>query len=118
MTLNAPDAATASKADRLKLDLQNVASIILAARGLVAEGQAVNLTPLETEVRRLCDALGTLTPAENMPLRPMMVSLIDDLDKLAGDISRRHSELKSQLESLNSGSRAATAYVPPGVRRR
>jgi hypothetical protein len=118
MTLKAPDAAEAGKADRLKLDLQNVASIILAARGLVAEGQTVNLTPLETEVRRLCDEISAIPAAENMPLRPMMVSLIDDLDKLAGDISRRHDQLKSQLESLNSGSRVATAYVPPGVRRR
>ena len=106
------------KADSLKLDLQNVASIIGTARGLVAEGQTVNLTPLETEVRRLCDEIGVLPAPENMPLRPMMVSLIDDLDKLAEDIRRRHADLKSQLESLTSGSRAAAAYTPPGLRRR
>lgn len=118
MTLAPSDAATASQAGRLKLDLQNVASIILAARGLVTEGQTVNLLPLEKEVRRLCDEIGTLGAAENMPLRPMMVSLIDDLDKLTEDIRRRHAELKTQLESLNSGSRVASAYVPPGIRRR
>lgn len=118
MTLPTPDAATASKADGLKLDLQNVTSIILAARGLVAEGQNVNLVPLEKEVRRLCAEIGALGTAENMPLRPLMVSLIDDLDKLTADISRRHADLKNQLESLNTGSRVATAYAPPGARRR
>jgi hypothetical protein len=117
-SINASGAAMTSKAESLKLDLQNVASIIVAARGLVAEGQTVNLAPLEKEVRRLCEAISALDAAENMPLRPMMVSLIDDLDKLAEDMRRRHAELKSQLESLNTGSRVVTAYVPPGARRR
>jgi len=107
-----------NKAESLKLDLQNVASIIGTARGLVAEGQAVNLMPLEREVHRLCEEIGGLPAPGNMPLRPMMVSLIDDLDKLADDIRRRHDELKSQLESLNSGSRVAAAYAPPGLCRR
>ncbi|MFN4281250.1 MAG: hypothetical protein ACK4NA_01280 [Alphaproteobacteria bacterium] len=106
-----------AKAESLKLDLQNVASIIGTARALVAEGQPVNLAPLENEVRRLCETILALPGADNVPLRPMMVSLIDDLDKLAGDIRRRHADLKSQLESLSSGSRAAAAYTPPGLRR-
>ena len=106
------------KADNLKLDLQNVGAIIGTTRGLVTEGQTVNLTPLEKEVRRLCDEIGALPTPENMPLRPMIVSLIDDLDKLAEDIRRRHAELKRQLESLNSDSRVAAAYTPPGLHRR
>lgn len=104
--------------DSLKLDLQNVASIIGTARALVAEGQQVNLAPLEKEVQRLCGEIAALPAADNVPLRPMMVGLIDDLDKLAGDIRRRHADLKSQLESLSSGSRAAAAYAPPGLRQR
>jgi hypothetical protein len=113
-----PQPAGLSRTESLKLDLQNVASIIVAARGMVAAGQAVNLAPLEREVSRLCDAILALAPADNLPLRPMMVGLIDDLDKLADDMRRRHAELKSQLENLNTGSRVATAYVPPGLRRR
>lgn len=104
--------------ESLKLDLQNVASIIVAARGLVADGQTVDLAPLEKEVRRLCDAALALSGPENLPLRPMMVSLIDDLDKLADAVRQRHADLKSQLETLNSGSRVAAAYAPPGARRR
>lgn len=107
-----------TQADSMKLDLQNVASIIVAARGMVAAGQTVNLAPLEREVNRLCNAICAIPSADNLALRPMMVSLIDDLDKLADDVRRRHAELKSQLENLNSGSRVASAYVPPGTRRR
>lgn len=104
--------------ETLRLDLQNVSSIIIAARGLVAEGKAVNLAPLEREVRRLCDLITALPTIDNMPLRPAMVSLIDDLDKLAEDMRKRHAALKSQLENLNAGGRVAAAYVPPGMRRR
>ncbi|HEY4135728.1 MAG TPA: hypothetical protein VGO34_10990 [Alphaproteobacteria bacterium] len=112
------DGAAKATADGLRLDLQNVASIIVAARGMIATGQPVDLAALEREVRRLCDEICGLSAEESLPLRPAMVGLIDDLDRLAEDVRRRHAELKGQLESLNTGSRVAAAYVPPGLRRR
>lgn len=102
-----------SRIDLLRQDLQNVGSIVTAARGLIAKGQAVNLQPLEREVQRLCDQILKLPGAESAPLRPMMTGLIDELTKLAGEMRGHHAQLQEQLRELTSRERATAAYVTP-----
>ena len=102
-----------SRVDLLRQDLQNVGSIVTAARGLIAKGQAVNLQPLEREVQRLCDQILKLPGVENAPLRPMMTGLIDELTKLAGEMRGHHAQLQEQLRELTSRERATAAYVTP-----
>lgn len=97
----------------LRQDLQNVGSIVTAARSLVAKEQAVNLEPLEREVQRLCEEILKQPGVESAPLRPLMTGLIDDLTKLAGEMRGRHAQLQEQLRELTARERATTAYVPP-----
>lgn len=106
-----------SKMEMLRHDLQNVGSIIAAARGLIAKGQSINLQPLEREVKRLCDEIIKLPSMQNAPLRPVMVALIDDLDRLAGEMRARHAELQQQLKGLSERERATAAYGAPGAGR-
>lgn len=103
-----------SKIEVLRQDLMNLGSIITAARGLIAKGQAVNLEPLEREVQRLCDEIIRLPGADNAPLRPVMTGLIDELTKLASDMRGRHAQLQEQLRELTARERATAAYVKPG----
>lgn len=104
---------TGSQVDLLRQDLQNVGSIVTAARGLIAQGQAVNLEPLEREVQRLCEQILKLPGIEGAPLRPMMTGLIDELTKLAGEMRGHHAQLQEQLRELTSRERATAAYVTP-----
>lgn len=106
-----------SKTELLRQDLHNVGSIVSAARGLIKKGQAVNLEPLEREVQRLCDQIIKLPGVENAPLRPLMMGLIDELTKLAGEMRGHHTQLQEQLRELTARERATTAYVTPAQRR-
>jgi uncharacterized coiled-coil protein SlyX len=103
-----------SKIEIMRQDLQNLSSIVTAARGLIAKGQSVNLEPLEREVQRLCDQIIKLPGVENAPLRPMMTALIDELTKLAGEMRGHHAQLQEQLRELTARERATAAYVKPG----
>ena len=101
-------------AEDLKMDLQGLGSIVTAARGFVADGKVVDLVPLEQEIKRICDRITTLPADQNAPLRPVMVALIDDLDKLAAEIRDTHSELEGQLKSFSNHKTAIAAYAKGG----
>lgn len=104
-----------STAEELKSDLQGLGSIVTAARGYVADGKVVDLVPLEQEIKRICDAITALPEDQNAPLRPVMVALIDDLEKLAAEIRDTHSELEGQLQSLSNHTTAVAAYAKGGT---
>ena len=106
-----------SKTEQLRQDLNNIGSIVSAARGLITKGQGVNLEPLEHEVQRLCEDIIKLPGAESAPLRPLMMGLIDELNKLAGEMRGHHAQLQEQLRELTARDRVATAYVTPNQRR-
>ncbi len=101
-------------AEDLKTDLQGLGSIVTAARGFVADGKVVDLAPLEQEIKRICGSITALPADQNAPLKPVMVALIDDLDKLAAEIRDTHSELEGQLKSFSNHKTAIAAYAKGG----
>ncbi len=105
-------------AEDLKTDLQGLGSIVTAARGFVADGKVVDMAPLEQEIKRICGSITALPADQNAPLRPVMVALIDDLDKLAAEIRDTHSELEGQLKSFSNHKTAIAAYAKGGGRRK
>ncbi len=107
-----------STAEDLKTDLQGLGSIVTAARGFVADGKVVDLAPLEQEIKRICDSITELPADQNAPLRPVMVALIDDLEKLAAEIRDTHSELEGQLQSFSNHTTAVAAYAKGGSTRK
>ncbi|MCH7544352.1 MAG: hypothetical protein IIB65_12025 [Proteobacteria bacterium] len=110
--------SSTTTAEFLKTDLQGLGSIVTAARGFVADGKIVDLAPLEQEIKRICDRITSLPADQNVPLKPVMVALIDDLDKLATEIRDTHSELKGQLQSFSNHTNAVAAYVKGGGTRK
>ncbi len=109
---------TTITAEDLKTDLQGLGSIVTTARGFVADGKVVDLAPLEQEIKRICDSRTALPADQNAPLKPVMVALIDDLDKLAAEISDTHSELEGQLQSFSNHTTAVAAYAKGGSTRK
>jgi hypothetical protein len=109
---------SSSTAEDLKTDLQGLGSIVTAARGFVADGKVVDLVPLEHEIKRICDNIIALPADQNAPLKPVMLALIDDLDKLATEIRDSHSELEGQLRSSSTHKSAVAAYNKGGGTRK
>ncbi len=106
--------SSTTTAEDLKTDLQGLGSIVTAARGFVADGKVVDLAPLEQEIKRICGSITALPADQNAPLKPVMVALIDDLDKLAAEIKDTHSELEGQLQSFSNHKTAIAAYAKGG----
>ena len=106
--------SSTTTAEDLKTDLQGLGSIVIAARGFVADGKVVDLEPLEQEIKRICGNITALPANQNAPLKPVMVALIDDLDKLAAEIRDTHSELEGQLKSFSNHKTAIAAYAKGG----
>ncbi len=107
-----------STAEDLTTDLRGLGSIVTAARSFVADGKVVDLVPLEQEIKRICESITALPADQTVPLRPVMVALIDDLDKLAAEIRDTHSELEGQLQSLSTHKTAVAAYAKGGSTRK
>lgn len=110
MTAAPPSRAEAVSAETLCHELARINEVITAARELVADGQLVNLAPLEGEVARICGALATLSATEARRAQPVLLALMDELDRLAGEMRARQSEYEEELRSLASHRNAARAY--------
>jgi hypothetical protein len=100
-----------TQADILTREIAGISAIITAARGMVGDGKAVNLQPLEAEMRRLCAAVEIMPRDESRVFEPRLLALIDDLDKLFNAIANQHSALKNELSDLALRDRATTAYA-------
>lgn len=99
-----------SHAQTIHEELTRIADIVTAARGLVADGQMINLAPLEAEVTRICGELDGLSGAEAQTLKPVLLSLMDDLDALARLMREKQAEFEKELRTLTTHRSAAKAY--------
>jgi hypothetical protein len=99
-----------SRTEMLTRELSGVAAVVAAARGMVNDGKAVNLQPLEAEMRRLCTAIDGVPRDDARSLEPRLLALIDDLDKLFAAIASKRAALKVQLNDLALRDRAVSAY--------
>jgi len=106
-----------TRTEALTRDLSGVSSVITAARGMVSDGKAINLQPLEAEMRRLCAAIEGIPRDDARSLEPRLLALIDELDKLFSAIASRRASLKEQLNDLALRDRAANAYAASLVKK-
>lgn len=104
-----------TSADTLCQELARINDVVAAARDLVADGQLINVAPLEGEIGRICGGLGSLTGAEAEKVKAVLLSLMDELDRLAGEMRTRQDEYERELRALATHRKAAHAYhkVPP-----
>lgn len=78
------------QADMLMTEMEKVASLVGTAKRLLASGAVVDLSALETKVRRLCRGAADLGRDQGQGLRPGMEALIGDLDQLAQALRDRY----------------------------
>ena len=96
---------------KVRSDLDQASAAVGAARTMVNQGQAVDLTGLESHVETLCTDINRLEPGDRTALKPSLVALIDDLNKLAVNIAERNRAIGEQLRDTGTRERATTAYT-------
>lgn len=75
----------------VQIEVQQVASMVTAARRLLLTGKIVDLSALEGRVRGLCSAIGEMPVEQGRSLRPSLEALMGNLDRLQVDIeAQRH----------------------------
>jgi hypothetical protein len=98
-----------SAADDLRIDLAKTRDIISAARDMAAAGHVVDLSPMHAKVEHLCNGIATLPVDDAAALKPRLVDLIDELDKLQATMLDRRKELENALNEIDGRGRAASA---------
>jgi hypothetical protein len=106
-----------TQTETLTRELTGISAIIAAARGMVNDGKAVNLQPLEAEMRRLCASIEVVPRADAHNLEPRLLALIDELDKLFSAITHKRDSLKNELQDVSLRDRAVTAYTTPLIKK-
>lgn len=99
-----------SAARKIHKQLQATTEQIDAARRMVAAGRLVDLSGLKGQVEHLCGAIEALPSDQRDGFRAPIVSLIDELDKLAGVIKTQHAALQRGLKAVSARRQANTAY--------
>ena len=96
--------------DQLGQDLKGLGTALARAEAEVAAGNLIDLTPLEARVGELCARLSGLSPAQAETLRPRMLALFDDFDRLTRTIETNLEEVRHALGGTTSRKRAIGAY--------
>jgi hypothetical protein len=95
----------------LKDELKETAEGIDAARGLVNDGQVVDLAGLEARVEDLCARIKTVDAQDRDRLKPTLVAIIDGLDSLAEALTKQRDGIGGAIREITTHHRAASAYT-------
>ncbi|HEX7006159.1 MAG TPA: hypothetical protein VF274_03410 [Alphaproteobacteria bacterium] len=107
-------------ADLIRQSLASLTSSVDIARRRADGGDIVELRDLDRAVAEICTAVARLPLHERAGLRPPLMALIDELDKLAATLKRQHGLISESLRAQSSHHQAALAYgkAPSGPKRR
>jgi hypothetical protein len=104
----------------IRRSLTSLAASVDIARRRVDGGDMVELRDLDRAVAEICDAVGHLPVDQRPGLKPPLVALIDELDKLSATIKQQHHQLAESLRAHSTHHQATQAYgkAPNGPKRR
>jgi len=103
----------ASSPATLERRLEAAINVVSEARRAVDAGNQVDLSGLEREVDGLCKELGALPAEAGDKLKPALVALADDLDRLTAALTSAHKKLAEDIGALSARRRANKAYGQP-----
>lgn len=96
--------------DTFKHDLQKAMSLVSTAKRMLRDGRLVDLSALEGHVRKLCEDAAALDAEDRATVKPNMLALMDELDRLHRKLADQHADLQKQLRGLAQTNRAMAAY--------
>lgn len=109
-----------ARPDDIRRSLSSLAASVDIARRRVDGGEVVELRDLDRAVAEICTAVGRLPLQDRAGLKPPVMALIDELDKLAATLKQQHGQISESLRTHSSHHQAARAYgkAPGGPKRR
>ncbi len=95
----------------IRAGIEQISTMVDAARRLVADGHLVDLRTLEARVETFCTALRNTSADAARELRPAMLGMIDELGRLDQAVRTSQTETAAKLGETLARRRAASAYT-------
>ena len=76
----------------------------------------LNVQPLELEVGDLCARLEDVSGETAREAEPILLGLMEELNRLAQSMDQSHKEITDEIRSLHAHGNAASAYSAPPSR--
>ena len=102
-----------SHAAAIESELRSITTRIGKARDGLSSGSIVDLTPIEQDVKSLCQDIEKLAPEESRSLRPRLVGLLEEVNQLGDNLRAGLGELAQLLSAASERRKALDAYKSP-----
>jgi len=90
--------------------LEAAGGLLGEARRRLAEGTTEDIAQLAAAIETCCQGIQALAPSEGQQLRPGLVGLMDELNRLENELKHQRDRLEEHLASLATRRRAHAAY--------
>lgn len=90
--------------------IEQISTMVEAARHLVMEGHLIDLRSLEARVESFCATLRNAPAEAATQLRPAMLGLIDELSRLDAAVRASQTDTAAKLGETLARRRATSAY--------
>ncbi len=97
----------------IESEMHSLGARLRKARQGLSSGTIVDLTPIEQDVKGLCQAVAALSPDEGRHLRPRLFGLLEEVNQLGENLRAGLGELAELLSSAGERRKALTAYAAP-----
>ncbi len=90
-------------------EIEKIHVVLSTARRLTHQGRSIDLSAVDTRIRRLCDTVEALPSAQSRTLAPALTALLSEFDALSKDLNDRFGGLPN-LGDMATTRDGATAY--------
>ncbi len=97
----------------IESEMHSITARLRKARQGLSNGSIVDLTPIEQDVKGLCQAVENLAPEESRSLRPRLVGLLEEINQLGENLRAGLGELAQLLSAASERRKALDAYAAP-----
>ncbi len=97
----------------IESEMHSLTARLRKARQGLSTGTIVDLTPIEEDVKGLCQAIETLPAADSRQLRPRLFGLVEEVNQLGENLRAGLGELAQLLNAASERRKALTAYAAP-----
>lgn len=99
----------------IESEMHSLTARLRKARQGLSRGTIVDLTPIEQDVKGLCQAIETLPPDASRKLRPRLFGLVEEVNQLGENLRAGLGELAQLLNAASDRRKALTAYAAPKI---
>ena len=97
----------------IEAEMHSLTARLRKARQGLSSGTIIDLTPIEEDVKGLCQAVERLTPEESGSLRPRLLGILEEVNQLGENLRAGLGELAQLLSAASERRKALTAYAGP-----